>query len=213
MTPGWRCPPAGRSTQTPSERLAHERQSTVADTVARAVRVLRHEQMGQELASPLAQRGSRRARCRPRVWLSSWTWALPSGPRRGWSSGGRHNRGAAAGCRPHRHPDRAADPYAARLRLRGDRQRRRKQRAGRGLGGAVPTRYEGWQPPASARRWAMSGPFRWHRFATSSPCCSTYSFGGDGDGGPLTAPGPGRLPARRRCPPRPRGSTSRRCPC
>jgi hypothetical protein len=35
------------------KRLARERNTTVADTVARAVRVLRQEQMGEELARPL----------------------------------------------------------------------------------------------------------------------------------------------------------------
>lgn len=35
------------------KRLARERETTVADTVARAVRMLRQEQMGLDLAQPL----------------------------------------------------------------------------------------------------------------------------------------------------------------
>jgi predicted transcriptional regulator len=42
-----------RATHEELKRLARERNSTVAETVARAVRVLRQEQMGQELAAPL----------------------------------------------------------------------------------------------------------------------------------------------------------------
>lgn len=43
-----------RSTHDELKRLARERGSTVAETVAQAVRVLRQEQMGQDLARPLA---------------------------------------------------------------------------------------------------------------------------------------------------------------
>ncbi|HWB70581.1 MAG TPA: hypothetical protein VG452_00030 [Egibacteraceae bacterium] len=42
-----------RATHDELKRLARERNSTVAETVARAVRVLRQEQMGEELARPL----------------------------------------------------------------------------------------------------------------------------------------------------------------
>lgn len=42
-----------RATHEELKRLARERNSTVTETVARAVRVLRQEQMGQELARPL----------------------------------------------------------------------------------------------------------------------------------------------------------------
>lgn len=43
-----------RSTRDELKRLARRRNATVADTVARAVRLLRQEAMGQELAGPLA---------------------------------------------------------------------------------------------------------------------------------------------------------------
>lgn len=43
-----------RATHEELKRLARQRGSTVAETVARAVRVLRQEQMGQDLARPLA---------------------------------------------------------------------------------------------------------------------------------------------------------------
>lgn len=36
-----------------SERLARERRTTVAEAVARAVRVLRQDQMGHDLSAPL----------------------------------------------------------------------------------------------------------------------------------------------------------------
>ncbi|MGH8930468.1 MAG: hypothetical protein ACRDZO_07490 [Egibacteraceae bacterium] len=42
-----------RVTHQELKRLARERETTVADTVARAVRVLRQEQIGQDLARPL----------------------------------------------------------------------------------------------------------------------------------------------------------------
>lgn len=42
-----------RGTHEELKRLARERRTTVADTVARAVRVLRQEQIGQELSRPL----------------------------------------------------------------------------------------------------------------------------------------------------------------
>ncbi len=42
-----------RATHEELKRLARERETTVADTVARAVRVLRQERMGQDLAQPL----------------------------------------------------------------------------------------------------------------------------------------------------------------
>lgn len=42
-----------RSTHDALKRLAHDQHSTVADTVARAVRLLRQEQMGQDLAQPV----------------------------------------------------------------------------------------------------------------------------------------------------------------
>jgi len=42
-----------RSTHEELKRLARDRRASVADTVARAVRLLRQEQIGQELARPL----------------------------------------------------------------------------------------------------------------------------------------------------------------
>lgn len=42
-----------RATHDELKRLARERGSTVAETVAQAVRALRQEQMGQDLAHPL----------------------------------------------------------------------------------------------------------------------------------------------------------------
>jgi predicted transcriptional regulator len=42
-----------RATHEELKRLARERRSTVAETVARAVRILRQEQMGQDLSGPL----------------------------------------------------------------------------------------------------------------------------------------------------------------
>lgn len=42
-----------RATHAQLERLARERRSTMAETVARAVRILRQEQMGQDLSGPL----------------------------------------------------------------------------------------------------------------------------------------------------------------
>ncbi len=42
-----------RATHEELKRLARERRTTVAETVARAVRVLRQEQMGDELSAPL----------------------------------------------------------------------------------------------------------------------------------------------------------------
>lgn len=42
-----------RTTNEQLKRLARERKSTVAETVARAVRLLRQEQMGHELSGPL----------------------------------------------------------------------------------------------------------------------------------------------------------------
>lgn len=42
-----------RMTHEELKRLARERGATVSDTVARAVRVLRQEQMGEELAADL----------------------------------------------------------------------------------------------------------------------------------------------------------------
>ena len=44
-----------RSIHEELKRLAREQDTTVADTVARAVRVLRQEQMGHDLAQPLEQ--------------------------------------------------------------------------------------------------------------------------------------------------------------
>lgn len=44
---------ADRATHDELKRLARERGSTVAEPVARAVRVLRQEHMGQDLANPL----------------------------------------------------------------------------------------------------------------------------------------------------------------
>lgn len=43
-----------RATHDELKRLARQRNSTVAETVARAVRVLRQEQMGRDLAQPVA---------------------------------------------------------------------------------------------------------------------------------------------------------------
>jgi predicted transcriptional regulator len=43
-----------RATHRELKRLADNRQATVADTVARAVRLLRQDQMGQDLGEPLA---------------------------------------------------------------------------------------------------------------------------------------------------------------
>jgi predicted DNA-binding ribbon-helix-helix protein len=43
-----------RATHDELKRLARHRNATVAETVARAVRLLRQEQMGQELATPVA---------------------------------------------------------------------------------------------------------------------------------------------------------------
>lgn len=43
-----------RATHEELKRLARERHSTVAETVARAVRILRQEQMAIELAQPLS---------------------------------------------------------------------------------------------------------------------------------------------------------------
>lgn len=42
-----------RTTHEELKRLARDRRTTVADTVARAVRVLRQEQVGQDLAQSL----------------------------------------------------------------------------------------------------------------------------------------------------------------
>ncbi len=42
-----------RSTHEELRRLANERHITVAEAVARGVRLLRQEQMGQQLAAPL----------------------------------------------------------------------------------------------------------------------------------------------------------------
>lgn len=42
-----------RATHEELKRLARERDTTVAETVARAVRVLRQEQMGEDLTHPL----------------------------------------------------------------------------------------------------------------------------------------------------------------
>lgn len=42
-----------RSTHDQLRRLANDRQQTVAETVARAVRLLRQDEMGRELAAPL----------------------------------------------------------------------------------------------------------------------------------------------------------------
>lgn len=47
-----------RATHEELKRLARERNSTVAETVARAVRVLRQEGMGEDLARPLADEES-----------------------------------------------------------------------------------------------------------------------------------------------------------
>lgn len=44
-----------RATHEELTRLARERHTTVAETVARAVRVLRQEEMGIELAEPLTE--------------------------------------------------------------------------------------------------------------------------------------------------------------
>lgn len=43
-----------RDTHRQLKRLAEERHATVSDTVARAVRLLRQEKMGQQLAEPLS---------------------------------------------------------------------------------------------------------------------------------------------------------------
>lgn len=43
-----------RNTHRELKRLAEERHATVADTVARAVRLLRQEKMGRQLAEPLS---------------------------------------------------------------------------------------------------------------------------------------------------------------
>ncbi len=43
-----------RATHEELKRLARKRNSTVAETVARAVRLLRQEQMGEDLSRPLA---------------------------------------------------------------------------------------------------------------------------------------------------------------
>lgn len=42
-----------RATHDELKRLARQRNATVAETVARAVRVLRQEQMGRDLAQPV----------------------------------------------------------------------------------------------------------------------------------------------------------------
>ena len=42
-----------RATHEELKRLARERRSTVAETIARAVRVLHQEEMGKDLAGPL----------------------------------------------------------------------------------------------------------------------------------------------------------------
>ncbi len=42
-----------RATHEELKRLARERKSTVAETIARAVRVLHQDEMGQDLARPL----------------------------------------------------------------------------------------------------------------------------------------------------------------
>lgn len=47
-----------RATHEELRRLARERNSTVAETIARAVRVLRQEEMGQDLAGALAEEES-----------------------------------------------------------------------------------------------------------------------------------------------------------
>jgi len=44
-----------RSTHETLKRLARERGATVTETVAKAVRLLRQEQMGSELAQPFEQ--------------------------------------------------------------------------------------------------------------------------------------------------------------
>lgn len=43
-----------RATRDELKRIARHHNTTVAETVARAVRLLRQEQMGQELAAPVA---------------------------------------------------------------------------------------------------------------------------------------------------------------
>lgn len=43
-----------RATHDQLKRFARQRNSTIAETVARAVRVLRQEQMGRDLAEPAA---------------------------------------------------------------------------------------------------------------------------------------------------------------
>jgi hypothetical protein len=45
-----------RPTHDALKRLAHERGATVTETVAAAVRLLRQDQMGAELAQPLGDR-------------------------------------------------------------------------------------------------------------------------------------------------------------
>ena len=47
-----------RATHEQIRRLARERNSTVTETIARAVRVLRQEEMGQDLARPLGDEAS-----------------------------------------------------------------------------------------------------------------------------------------------------------
>jgi predicted transcriptional regulator len=47
-----------RATHEQIRRLARERNSTVTETIARAVRVLRQEEMGQDLARPLDDEAS-----------------------------------------------------------------------------------------------------------------------------------------------------------
>lgn len=47
-----------RATHEELRRLARERNSTVAETIARAVRVLRQEEMGGDLAGPLGDEES-----------------------------------------------------------------------------------------------------------------------------------------------------------
>lgn len=52
-----------RATHEELKRLARERRSTVAETIARAVRVLQQEEMGQDLARPLGDDES--------IWLDA----------------------------------------------------------------------------------------------------------------------------------------------
>lgn len=47
-----------RSTHETLKRLARERGTTVTETVAKAVRLLRQEQIGSDLAAPFEQRES-----------------------------------------------------------------------------------------------------------------------------------------------------------